>query len=445
MLFLIALIIAFVFTFLCSKPLKKYPYVFYAAAVAVTITSVILSGSDLQSVPVFLNTYVIGLFTRGAFATALWCVVMWTGALPNGSVLIKKFMPVRGELSIFAAILTLGHNIGFGRTYFVRLFTDAGKMTENHIAASILTIMMLLIMIPLTVMSFPKIRKKMNAKLWKRIQRTAYAFYAMIYIHVLILYYPMAKAGREGIFFSILIYSIAFVGYAVCRIRKWYLVRKKSEKTIILNILSIAVFLIIISGVLLFVKSEKKAEKSTEKVHTYTISSVTTSINQTENVTTSTSTTSVKVSQTTVSLKSVSETTATTAVTETSTETVSEEETEEFTEEEQENIYDEPEYEEEPTYATEPSYVYGNGTYSASAYGYDGEVFVTITVENDLITSVSAYTEESDSWYFESAEGSVISQILSSQSTNVDAVSGATYSSNAIMEAVQKALNSAKN
>ncbi|MCH5194966.1 MAG: hypothetical protein J1F11_13490, partial [Oscillospiraceae bacterium] len=74
---------------------------------------------------------------------------MWTGALPNGSAPIKKLMPIRGELSIFAAILTLGHNIGFGQTYFVRLFTDYSRMSSSQIAASVLTIIMLVIMIPL--------------------------------------------------------------------------------------------------------------------------------------------------------------------------------------------------------------------------------------------------------------------------------------------------------
>lgn len=44
--------------------------------------------------------------------------------------------------------------------------------------------------------------------------------------------------------------------------------------------------------------------------------------------------------------------------------------------------------------------------------------------------------------YFSNAQG-VISQILSSQSPNVDAVSGATYSSNGIIQAVQSALSQA--
>lgn len=245
MLFLISLIIAGTFAFFCGKLLKKHSCIFYVAAVIITVITVFVVKADLHSLPVFLSGYIIPLFTRGALATALWCVVMWTGALPNGSAPIKKLMPIRGELSIFAAILTLGHNIGFGQTYFVRLFTDYSRMSSSQIAASVLTIIMLVIMIPLTVMSIPKIRRKMDAKLWKRIQRSAYIFYALLYTHIMILSVPMANMGRDGYFFSIAIYSAVFIGYTVCRVRKWYIVRKKPEKAMTANIVSIAAFAVL--------------------------------------------------------------------------------------------------------------------------------------------------------------------------------------------------------
>ncbi len=112
MLFLIAIAAAFGFAYLCKKPLKQHPYIFYIGA---AVISIIVAAVDFRNVPEFVNTYIIGLFSRGAFGTALWAVVMWTGAFPNGSKPIKAFMPIRGELSIFAAILTLGHNIGYGK------------------------------------------------------------------------------------------------------------------------------------------------------------------------------------------------------------------------------------------------------------------------------------------------------------------------------------------
>lgn len=462
MLFLIALALASGFAFFCRKPLKKYPYVFYISAVVITA---IISVADFRNLPVFVNTYIVGLFSRGAFATALWCVVMWAGAFPNGSKPVKALMPIRGELSVFTAVLTLGHNIGYGKTYFVRLFTDSGRMTSNQITASILTIIMLVIMIPLTIMSFPQIRRKMNAKLWKKIQRTAYIFYALIYIHVMVLCVPMAQSGREGYLMSVMMYSVVFIGYAVCRIRKWILVRKKPENKAMLNTVSVFVASILIIAVGIYSKSESrpvyeiKINNPSTTTTATSVTTITTSLKTTTTISADNSTTMTLSTATSLVTESAESTTSVTTISEEiilSEETVTEliEETlpEEIPQEEiptEEIIITEPETEEyvetEPETEPEPVYIYKNGTYSASAYGYDGEVHVSVTIENDVIISISGYTDESDSWYFESAQGSVISQILSSQSTSVDAYAGATYSSDAIMSAVQKALDSAKN
>lgn len=457
MLFLVALAVAIAFSILCKKPLKQHPWIFYVVAVVITA---IVSIADFRNVPTFVNTYIIGLFSRGALSTALWALIMWAGAFPNGSKPIKALMPIRGELSIFAAILTLGHNIGYGKTYFVRLFTDADHMSQQQLIASILTIIMLVIMIPLTVMSFPKVRKKMNAKLWKKIQRTAYLFYALIYIHIMVLFMPMAKTGRDGYFLSVIVYSAVFIGYAVCRIRKSIL-RKKPESTTKLNVICIFAFVILFAIPCVYAgtgssnnSSSHNAVSTTNITTTYTTTVVTE--------------TSSEVSQTTV--VSVTGTSVQTTVTETGTGTgtettdvLSEEETEPTeTEESEEDVsqdeespeedYQEPEQEEqpepepdpEPETEPEPVYIYNNGTYTASAYGYDGDVQVSVTIENDVIVSIIGSTNESDSWYYDSAAPYVISQILASQNTQVDAYSGATYSSDAIMTAVADALNMAR-
>ena len=450
MLFLIAIAAAFGFAYLCKKPLKQHPYIFYAGA---AVISIIVAAVDFRNVPEFVNTYIIGLFSRGAFGTALWAVVMWTGAFPNGSKPIKAFMPIRGELSIFAAILTLGHNIGYGKTYFVRLFTDASRMSAEQLTASFLTIAMLIIMIPLTVMSFPQIRKKMNAKLWKKIQRTAYLFYGMMYLHVMVLFVPMAKTGRQGYFLSVLAYSIVFIGYAVCRIRKWYLLRKKAENIKFVNAVCVPAFAVMLMMPCLAAKSSPVKNSSIVKPAAVKIAEDepvednTTAITSSEMVTSSTTAeTATDTTETTV-------TTATEETTEETTESVTEEETEAEEESAEEEIAEEeeaaeeeaePEPEPEPETEPEPVYIYNNGTYTATAYGYDGDIEVSVTIENDVIVDITGVTYESDSWYYDSAAPHVISQILNTQSTQVDAYSGATYSSDAIMAAVAAALDMAR-
>lgn len=453
MLFLIALVLAFAFAFFCKKPLKQQPYAFYAAA---AVISIVISAVTFRGLPEFVNTYIIGLFSRGALGTAFWAVVMWTGAFPNGSKPIKALMPIRGELSIFAAILTLGHNIGYGRTYFVRLFTDAARMSDEQIFASILTIVLLLIMIPLTIMSFPQVRKKMNPKLWKKLQRSAYLFYALIYFHVMVLFMPMAKAGRPGYFLSILLYSIVFIGYAVCRVRKWYMVRKKPETTKMLNALCVPTFAVLLAFPCVYagIGNAETAVRAGHEVQQTTAVAAETTTTLTETTAAETlaeTTTETTAVATTAEMTETTETIDTTETTEealaTETETVTEVVTEPPVQEEippVEEVPAEPVTEPVPATEPEPVYIYNNGTYTASAYGYDGDVQVSVTIENDVITNITGVTYESDPWYYDSAAPYVISQILASQNTQVDAYAGATYSSDAIMSAVAAALNQAR-
>ena len=68
-----------------------------------------------------------------------------------------------------------------------------------------------------------------------------------------------------------------------------------------------------------------------------------------------------------------------------------------------------------------------------------------VTVSDGKITAVDILSASGETGsYFASAQG-VVSKVLSSQSPNVDAVSGATYSSNGIIQAVQNALSQAGN
>ena len=89
--------------------------------------------------------------------------------------------------------------------------------------------------------------------------------------------------------------------------------------------------------------------------------------------------------------------------------------------------------------------VWKNGTFTGTAYGYDGAIMVHVTIADDIITAITAETDESDDSYFFDAKGKVIPEILSSQRTDVDAFTGATYSSEGIMAAVSAALKQAKN
>ena len=81
-----------------------------------------------------------------------------------------------------------------------------------------------------------------------------------------------------------------------------------------------------------------------------------------------------------------------------------------------------------------------DGTYKGSANGYGGKVTVNVTVSKKTMTAIDIVSApgETDS-FFHRAKG-VIDEMLTAQSTDVDVVSGATYSSNGIIGAVKNAL-----
>lgn len=84
---------------------------------------------------------------------------------------------------------------------------------------------------------------------------------------------------------------------------------------------------------------------------------------------------------------------------------------------------------------------YKDGKYRGSAKGRNGQVTVEVTVEGGKIVSIEVI-EQSETKRFWSKAIAVIDSIINNQSTDVDGVSGATLSSNAIKEATKNALAS---
>ena len=88
---------------------------------------------------------------------------------------------------------------------------------------------------------------------------------------------------------------------------------------------------------------------------------------------------------------------------------------------------------------------YKDGTYQGSGTGFGGTITVQVKISGGKIASIEILSAAGETGsYFASAKG-VISKMISGQTPNVDAVSGATYSSNGIIQAVQNALAKAGN
>ena len=161
-----------IFYSLTANLIKKYPVVFYVGLYVWTglVVYYYNMGFD-RNFPAWFNEYFMKIFSRGIFATATFMIVMFLGTVTKHNDFSKKLMAIRGEISIIASILVLSHNIIFGLHYFPILFTNPSSMPTRQLIASIITIFLLLMLIPLFVTSFKTVRRKMKAKSWKNLQK----------------------------------------------------------------------------------------------------------------------------------------------------------------------------------------------------------------------------------------------------------------------------------
>ena len=461
MVFLISLILTALLIASGRNFLKKHAVVCYVLAAAISAAVVVCTATGASAAfPAWVRSWIWPIFVRSALSTALFAAVMYAGAVPNGSKLMKAVMPIRGELSIIASILTLGHNISFGLTYFRLLFTQPDCLPVNQLLAAICSLVMLCIMLPLFITSFKCVRKKMKGSSWKKLQRLAYGFYALIYIHVLLLTLPGAQKGNGSYLLTVVVYSVVFLAYGALRVRK-ALQKQSTAVRRIPTVAAVCAMILVICAAAGPRSADSQPangqEQSQEEVSGQEDAAKTAESNETAGKT------SENGSEEEASAEDEAETPAAEEP-ETSAETPAnsgntnaptepakqpEQETQKPANEQPPAETQKPEETAkpaEPEKPTEPEivYQYKNGTFSGSGEGFEGTITVNVTIENDKITNISVVSASDDEPYWSEGKG-IISRIISAQSANVDTVSGATFSSGGILDAVKAALSSAKN
>ena len=87
--------------------------------------------------------------------------------------------------------------------------------------------------------------------------------------------------------------------------------------------------------------------------------------------------------------------------------------------------------------------IYNDGTYEGEGTGFGGAIKVSVTIEDSMITAITVLSHDGeDPAYYSQAE-SLTDTVLNKQSTDVDTVSGATFSSRGILDAIDAALGQA--
>ena len=374
MIVILTLICSLAFFHFFGKALKKKPAVLYGICILLSLVSIFYPREG--GLP-FLDFFFKKIMQRGILAGSLFILVMLAPVLPKSFSGRKTIYLFRGEMAICASLITLAHNLAFGGKYFGALFLGQGHISLMELHAAIVSCLMILLLIPLTITSFQAVRRKMQAKTWKRLQNWSYLFYLLLYLHIFFIYQGALIRGKGEYFFTLMLYSFIFGFYGFLRIRQ-YRVQKETREKKVVPLLRIGGILPIVCLFLSVFYSAGKYRAALEA-----------------NVD------KIRAQETVAESKESAE-------------------------------------------ANSASGTYKDGEYFGKASAYNGNVEVKVTISGGKMTAIDIVKTKDDEDYFFDAQKKVIPEILEKQSTDVDAVAGATTSSEGIAHAVEKALEQAK-
>lgn len=405
MIVILALICSLAFFHFFGKALKKKPAVLYGICILLSLVSIFYPREG--GLP-FLDFFFKKIMQRGVLAGSLFIWVMLAPVLPKSFSGRKTIYLLRGEMAICASLITLAHNLAFGGKYFGALFLGQGHISLMELHAAIVSCMMILLLIPLTVTSFQTVRRKMQGKTWKKLQNWSYLFYLLLYLHIFFIYQGALIRGKGDYFFTLMIYSCIFGFYGFLRIRQYRIQKEGKEKKTfpLLRIGGILpIVCIFLSGFYSAGKYRAALEANVDKIRAQ--ESVSEQHGQGEE--NNSSEKAVEASGDKASTNSSDASSDSKAMD-----------------------------------GNSASGTYKDGDCFGKASAYNGNVEVKVTISGGKITAIDIVKTKDDEEYFFDAQKKVIPEILEKQSTDVDAVAGATTSSEGICHAVEKALEEAK-
>ena len=236
------LLLAILFSYFCATFIKKFRNVLYLIAVLLDIYTVYMVWSEKAwDLPDHLS-YLLGGLIGGIFGVSLIIIVMFLGVMGKDNAFRKRVMPIRAELSILGSLLILGHNISFGKGVIkeisIGLYTNAPLYNLAILTSTVLIILMLILL----VTSFPAVRAKMDPRRWKKVQRLAYPFFILIYVHFVLIYVPwLAPEFYWYNLVSTICYTVIFVLYAYLKLAK-----EKSKALGSLAVLALLIFSVLV-------------------------------------------------------------------------------------------------------------------------------------------------------------------------------------------------------
>lgn len=224
--FILVLLGTVVGVFVVRKPLKRFPAVFYALAVMLNVLYV---ANAYVMFPDLVRKAVFLLMQKCTLSLALFAVVMFIGAFRKDSRVGVLLRPVRAELSIMACILALGHMV----VYLTPLMPHVGSgAVDARYAVFFVTVVLLwVLLLVLGVTSFECVKRRMNGRAWVRVQKGAYLFFGLVFVHMMSILLPAAMSGGRAAQASVAVYAVLFAAYAGMRSARAWIDRRSRKVT----------------------------------------------------------------------------------------------------------------------------------------------------------------------------------------------------------------------
>jgi DMSO/TMAO reductase YedYZ heme-binding membrane subunit len=213
--FLIVFVVTVIVVFAIKPAIQKVPWLFYLLAIA---ANALFIACYYLTLPRLLEQATFLLMQKCTLALALFFVVMFIGVFSRETKLRQWLQPIRAELSITAWLLSLGHMAMYLAAYFPRLSSYFGGANNAVLVSLAVACILFILLALLGVTSFTLIKRHMSTQGWKRLQMLAYPFFALVYLHLMLLLGPPALTGGVTAQISVAVYTVLFGSYLVLRV-----------------------------------------------------------------------------------------------------------------------------------------------------------------------------------------------------------------------------------
>ena len=177
---------------LAAPSIRRTPVLWYGVALALDF---VYAYGMIVGLPPGVLQLLTPLVQRGMLATSLFVVVMYCGVFPEHSA------PRR----LIARVLLMRANV----------------LSGNQLASLIIALALAALLVVLGVTSIRAVKRRMRAASWKNLQRLAYGFFGLIYVHEVLILYPAAFKGSGDAAATLAVSTVVFGAYGVLRIARY--------------------------------------------------------------------------------------------------------------------------------------------------------------------------------------------------------------------------------